>query len=67
MEGKTRIKDLITKNRLKQYEVAHELGVSEFTLCKWLRYEQEIPEEKEEQILNAIRNLANQGDGIYGK
>lgn len=37
---------------MKQWELADLLGVSEFTLTRWLR--KELTEDKKEQLLKAI-------------
>ena len=45
----------IKKNRLCHYEVAKEIGISEFTFCKWLR--EELPEDKKNLVLSAIERI----------
>lgn len=46
---------------VKQWEVAEQLGISEFTYCRWLR--SEIPDEKKVLILKAIEDAkAKQND-----
>ena len=45
----------IKQNRLCHYEVAREMGVSEFTFCKWLR--EEMSEDKKELVLSAIDKI----------
>ena len=55
-EGKTMtgqdLKELIKKKRIRQYEVARELNINEFTLSRWLR--EEMDEEKYDRIYKAI-------------
>lgn len=51
------LKNLIKKRRLYHWEIAREIGVSEFTLSRWLRGE--LSEERQEQILEAIDKLSN--------
>ena len=46
------IRNAMDEKGLKQYEVAHELGISHITFCSWLRYE--LPEEKKKHILSVI-------------
>ena len=46
------IRQAIKAARLMQYEVAAQIGISEYTLCKWLR--KELTEEQREQVLSAI-------------
>ena len=45
----------IKQNRLCHYEVAREMGVSEFTFCKWLR--KEMSEDKKKLVLSAIDKI----------
>ena len=33
------IREILRKKRIRHYEVAEQLGVSEYTFCKWLRSE----------------------------
>lgn len=49
------IKQVIQKNRLKQWEIANQLGISEYTLCRKLR--KELPKEEKDKIFNAIEEL----------
>lgn len=43
------------KSNVKQWEVAEQLGVSEVTVCRWLR--SELPKDKKVQILQAIEDV----------
>lgn len=45
----------IKQNRLCHYEVAREIGISEFTFCKWLR--EEMSEDKKKLVLSAIDKI----------
>ncbi len=45
----------IKQNRLCHYEVAKALGISEVTLCRWLR--DELSEDKKETIMSAIDSI----------
>ena len=45
----------IKQNRLCHYEVAREIGISEATLCRWLR--EELSEDKRNIILKAISDI----------
>ena len=56
MAKNTEIRNYIRKQRLKQWEVALELRVSEQTLIRWLRTE--LPEDKKAAIMAAIDKLA---------
>lgn len=49
------IRRAIKSERLMQYEVAGKIGISEYTLCKWLR--KELTDEQRTQILDAIAAL----------
>ena len=49
------IKKVIRSKRLFNYEVAAQLGISEFTFSRWFR--QELDEITQAQILNAIKEL----------
>lgn len=46
------LKILIKKKRVRQYEVARELNINEFTLSRWLR--EDLDEEKVTRIYAAI-------------
>lgn len=52
------IRQAVAKNRLRFYEVADALGISEFTLSRKLRKELEDDEKK--KILAAIDKLAKE-------
>lgn len=54
------IKAMIRQRRLYQYEVANELGVSEYTLCVWLR--NELNPERKQKVLEAMERLTGGGD-----
>ena len=43
------------KSNVRQWEVAEQLGVSEVTICRWLR--SELSENKKKQILQAIKDV----------
>lgn len=52
MDKNRDIRKLIARKRLRQYEVADQLGVSEFTLSRWLRCE--LTPERRQKVLDAI-------------
>ncbi len=56
------LKAEIRKNRLYNYEVAAQIGISEYTFCKWFR--QELTAEQIERIRKAIKELRGQADGL---
>lgn len=51
------LKKVLKKKGLWQYELADVVGISEYTLCKWLRDENEIPERKEKLLRKGIEKL----------
>ena len=53
------LKEQIIKRRLKQYEVARVMGISEFTLNRWLRDEKFLSETKRKAIQKAILEAEN--------
>lgn len=51
----TELRAEIQKSRLRQWEIAAFIGVSEYTLVRWLRTE--LPADKQAAILEAIKKL----------
>lgn len=49
------IRETLRKRRIFNYEVAQELGITEFTFCRWLR--SEFSEEQKELVLEAVDRL----------
>jgi hypothetical protein len=49
------IKRAIKESRIMQYEIAAQMGISEYTLCKWFR--KELTAEQQERILAAIAEI----------
>lgn len=56
MQGNVEIKIALVRYGVRQYEVARALGVSEYTLSRWLRTE--LSPERKETILETIRRIA---------
>lgn len=54
------IKQILKEKRIYQWEVAKALGITEFTLTRWLR--DDLPEDRSEQILEAIDNLSQKSN-----
>ena len=52
------IRNLLRKKRIRHYEVASVLGISEGTFCKWLR--SELPPDKREEVLKAVKKIGNE-------
>lgn len=50
------LRETIHKSGLYQWQIAEHIGISEFTLCRWLRYE--LTTEQKEQIMQAIAELS---------
>ena len=55
LEIRMRIKEI----RLCLYEVAAQIGISEYTLCRWLR--EELSAEKKETVNKAIDSIIGKG------
>ena len=51
------IKQILKEKRIYQWEVAKALGITEFTLTRWLR--EDISEERAAQIMEVIDVLLN--------
>lgn len=52
------IRTALFQHNIKQWEVAEQLGVSEITICRWLR--SELPDDKKAKIMSAINKLAEE-------
>ena len=55
------LKEIIVKKKLRQWEIAEELGVSEFTFSRWLRRPEKIPFEQKRNIEAAIERVERKG------
>lgn len=53
-----KIKQILKEKRIYQWEVAKALGITEFTLTRWLR--EDLTDEKAKQIMVAIGDTLNQ-------
>lgn len=51
------IRTVMHRSGVKQWEVAEQLGISEFTYSRWLR--SELPDDKKVQILQAISDVSS--------
>lgn len=49
------IKKIIQQSRIMQYEIATQIGISEYTFCKWFR--KKLTAEQKEKILAAIAKI----------
>ena len=52
---KDEVKLLMKQNQVKQWEVAEAMGISEFTLCRWLR--KDLKGKQLERLNSAIRKV----------
>lgn len=60
MKANQEIRNLIATNRLRNWEVADKVGISDSRFSVWLRVE--MTEERKERVLKAIKQLkANLG------
>ena len=58
MMDANQIKQILKEKRIYQWEVAKALGITEFTLTRWLR--EDLPDEKADQIMLAVKDILNQ-------
>ena len=49
------LREKIRKNRIMQYEIAAEIGVSEYTLCRWFR--KELTDDQYRKVSDAIEAI----------
>ena len=59
MKENQSIRDRAKATGVKHWEIALHLGISEPTLCRWLRIP--LSAEREKMIINAINHLAKGG------
>ncbi len=55
------IRNLIAEKRLRKWEVAKQVGISDGRFSVWLRVE--MPEERKKRVLNAISQLTEATGG----
>ena len=55
------IKNLILQNKLRQWEIAEVMGISEFTLSRWMRKPDNLSQEQRSKIVTAIDQLLKKG------
>lgn len=56
MKANRKIRDAIYDKRLRNWEVADALKISEATFVRWMRHE--LPEDRQDQIVEAIKSIA---------
>ena len=64
MTNSNLIKKAIRSQGLSQWQIAEYLGISEWTLCRWLR--SELPEQRYRDIVTAIDKLSNAKKKLEG-
>lgn len=62
---KEEVKLLMKQNQVKQWEVAEAMGISEFTLCRWLR--KDLKGKQLEQLNLAIRRVRSGKEEAHGE
>lgn len=55
------IREILRKKRVFNYEVAQQLGITEFTFCRWLR--DELSDERKRLVLEAISRIVVEREG----
>ena len=61
-KANTIIRDELKARGVRHWELAHELGVSEQTLVRWLRFE--LDEDKQLDMLEKIESIAKRKETI---
>ena len=56
------IRELLAKRRIRQFEVAGQLGITEFTFSRWMRTE--LSPERKAKVESAIEDIKRK---IYGQ
>lgn len=56
------IEQILRVYHIRKYELATEIGVSEYTLIRWLR-DEKLPKEREERIKSALKKLVDNAKG----
>ena len=56
MQANKSVRDLIYSKRLRNWEVAKEVGITDTTFSVWLRTE--LNDERKERVLKAIERLS---------
>lgn len=62
---KEEVKLLMKQNQVKQWEVAEAMGISEFTLCRWLR--KDWKGKQLERLNSAIKQVRSGKEEMHGK
>lgn len=59
---KEEVKLMMKQNQVKQWEVAEAMGISEFTLCRWLR--KDLKGKQLERLNSAIKKVRSMLDAF---
>ena len=62
---KEEVKLLMKQNQVKQWEVAEAMGISEFTLCRWLRKDLKV--KQLERLNSAIKKVRGGKEEAHGE
>ena len=62
---KEEVKLLMKQNQVKQWEVAEAMGISEFTLCRWLR--KDLKGKQLERLNSAIKKVRSGKEETHRK
>ena len=60
---KDEVKLLMKQNQVKQWEVAEAMGISEFTLCRWLR--KDLKGKQLERLNSAIKKVRSRKEETH--
>ena len=52
------IKKIVKESKIPQWKIAAEVGISEFTLIRWLRMPEKLEEQRTTQISEAVKKLS---------
>jgi len=55
------IKQKIRHSLIPQWKIAHEIGISEPTMVRWLRMPEELDKDKVQMIEKALQKLQKEG------
>lgn len=62
---KEEVKLIMKKNQVKQWEVAEAMGISKFTLYRWLR--KDLKGKQLERLNSAIKQVRSGKEEMHGK
>lgn len=62
---KEEVKLMMKRDQVKRWEVAEAMGISKFTLCRWLR--KDLKGKQLERLNSAIRKVRSGKEETHGK